>query len=237
MRLKAKLVHLLPREKTAKINHTRNEQAPQEPGVSVPEEKKPSILDRILGRDKPQAPADPNQPSENAVATASDCYDGYCDNDGIIARANVNRGSRATNRVHRDGVYNRGNMDRAYRTNNRVNRGRVVDGSVGDRPGIIGDEGHRMHRRGDRSLESSFDRIGRGVDREVNRADRAVDRAFDGNNNMTRSSTRNNTTARTTNYTMWGVIIGLVIAAAVITLMAVLIPRRRHKNSSGHRNF
>ncbi|MCL2213128.1 MAG: hypothetical protein FWB93_04790 [Oscillospiraceae bacterium] len=217
---------------------------PAEPQVNVEEntEKKPSILDRILGRDNDeQAPVEPEQPAEDTVATAavSDCYDGYCDDgDGIISRATVNRNTRAAgNRVHREGAYNRGGMDRAYRADNRrVNHGRVVDGAVGDRPGIIGDEGRHLRNKEGRSLENSAGRIGRGVERGVNRAENAVERVFDRDNtraNVTRSNTR--TTAERTTGTMWAVIIGLVIAAAVITLLAVLIPRRRH-NATTNRN-
>lgn len=213
-------------------------QQPQEPGVNAEqaEEKKPSLLDRVLGRDKAeQTPVKPGQPKQeqDTVATVSQT-DGYYDGDGVIARASVNRDNGATNRVKRDGVYNRDNMDRAYRADNRATRGRVVDGSVGDRPGIIGDEGRNMRKNGERTIENSVDRIGRGVKREVNRADRAVDRAFDrDNNNVTRSTTRNNAAERTTS-TMWAVIIGLVIAAAVITLLAVLIPRRRSNSNNRH---
>jgi len=212
-----------------------------EPQINAPSsetEQKPSLLDRILGKSKSEQTPE-QQPSQGAVAAAavSDCYDGNCDN-GIIGRATVARRG-VTNRVQRDDGYTRGGMDRAY-------RGRVTDGSANDRPGIIGDEGRYMHRRGS-SVDNSVDRIGRGIDnaardtgrsieRGARRADRAIDNVFDRDDNVTRSSRTRSTDASGTNYTMWGIIAGLAIAAVVITLLAVLVPSRRRRREATHHN-
>ena len=118
----------------------------------------------------------------------------------------------------------------------RASNGYVRDGAVGDRPGFIGDEG--------RYMRSSSRYANRDINRSTNQAERGVVTINDTTHNTTRVqrvdesniATRNGRTLMGSNYTFWGVIVGLVVSAAIITLVAIIVPRRRKATNVNHRD-
>ena len=225
-------------------NETRENSDPSTENQAEQSQSKLKL--RIFGRDKAESQEQAEE-TEDTVAT--------------IARATPRRNTVVGNRAKMNDNYNGREMNDAYRNDNPARgmaRGRVYDGAMGDRPGVIGDEGRATSRRttrndgsatsragravdrvardAGRAVERTVDRAGNMVDRTARRADRAIDNTFGRNDNVTtRSTTRNNTAASTTNYTFWGILIGLAIAAAVLALLAVIMPRKRRNRQ--HSNF
>jgi len=131
-----------------------------------------------------------------------------------------------------DSPYNYGGrMFNYFRTSN----GYVRDGAVGDRPGFIGDEGRYMRsssRYANRNLNRSTylqperNVVTRNYTRNTTRVERLDENGV---------AARNGRTMAGTNYTFWGVIIGLIVSAVIITLVALIVPRRRRATNVNHK--